>query len=100
MKVYEHRTHTGQIIRGEQVRAARAKVADDWAALGHAIRAEDDYADHVTAEEKDANLRAQLARADEIRSGDACDFTIWQRINAELTGECVPLLTPLTSASQ
>lgn len=91
MEIFEHRTHTGEIIRGDRVRAARAKVADDWDALAHAIRSEDAYASHVTTEEKEANLRAELLRADEIRSGDAGGFTIWQRINAELTGECVPL---------
>ena len=91
MEIYKHRTHTGEIISGERVRVARAKVADDWAAMAHAIRTEDAYASHVTADEKDANLRRELARADEIRSGDAGGFTIWQRINAELTGEWVPL---------
>lgn len=87
-----HRTHTGEIITGERLVNARAKVADDWAALSHAIRKEDCYASHVTEAEKDDALIEGLARAEQIRRGENYSFTIWQRINTELTGECVALL--------
>lgn len=88
----QHITHTGERIEGERVRIARENVANDWIELAHAIRQCDAYADHVTEAEKDASLAAMLADAERIRSGEANGFTFWQRINTELTGECVPLL--------
>lgn len=88
----EFKTHTGEVITGERLQKAFDKVADDWANLGLKIRKDDEYAAHVTEEEKDANLTRDLESADNIRAGNISDFTIWQRINTELTGECVALL--------
>lgn len=88
----KHTTHTGEVICGDRLVAARAKVASDWEEMARSIRSEDCYASHVTLAEKEENLRADLALADRIRTGAAGGFTIWQRINTELTGECVPLL--------
>lgn len=87
------RTHTGEIVTGQRLHDALNAVADDWATLGRAIRKEDRYADHVSEETKDAALAEMLARADAIRHGDLGSFTIWQRVNTKLTGECVALLT-------
>ncbi len=86
------RTHTGEVITGPRLDAALNKVADDWAALCHAIREKDAYASHVTEEMKDRDLDDGLAFAESIRKGETTGFTTWQRINAELTGECVALL--------
>jgi hypothetical protein len=88
----EFRTHTGEIVTGDRLTAALAKVADDWAALAHAIRKDDAYADHVDAATKDKNLADGLAHSARIRDGEVRSFTIWQRVNEELTGECVALL--------
>ena len=55
-----------------------------------AIRA-GDYADHVTDEQKDLNLQKSLNLAQKVREGYFDNFTIWQRINTEITGECVAL---------
>ena len=90
--MHHFRTHTGEIVTGDKLQAALNAVADDWAALGRAIRAEDRYASHVTEETKDAALVKMLASAEAIRQGDVKSFTIWQRVNAKLTGECVALL--------
>lgn len=75
------------------------KVADDWRELAHAIRKEDRYAAHVTEETKLERLQEMLDHADEIEAGQVKSFTIWQRVNLELTGEkgrssasCVPFL--------
>ena len=90
--MYIHRTHAGEFIKGERVQRALAKVADDWEALARAIYVEDRYASHVTQETKDARLAYGLATAEKIRSGIVDNFTIWQRVNTELTGDCVALL--------
>lgn len=89
----QFRTHTGEIISGERLQRAINKVADDWAELSRAIRREDCYAEHVTTAKKDEYLAEGLARAESIRAGDIQSFTIWQRVNAELTGECVALFS-------
>lgn len=86
------RTHTGEIVTGARLQAARDAVADDWAAMAHAIRAEDAYASHVTEAAKDRYLADDLAFAEKIRRGETTGFTTWQRINTALTGECVALL--------
>ena len=72
--------------------AACKKVASDWRDLAHAIRKDDAYASHVTEDRKEADLQAMLLDADTIESGEVKSFTIWQRVNTELTGECVAFL--------
>jgi hypothetical protein len=86
------RTHTGEIVTGERLQAALETVADDWIRLAHAIRKEDAYASHVTENDKDRYLAEGLVAAEEIRHGDVNSFTVWQRIDTELTGECIALL--------
>lgn len=86
------RTHTGEIVTGDRLAVACAKVADDWADLGRAIRAADNYAPHVTEAKKDFDLARMLNAADAIRQGEINSFTIWQRVNTAVTGECVALL--------
>ena len=86
------RTHTGEMVQGERLQAALGAVADDWAALGHAIRREDAYASHVGEATKDQLLARDLEAAERIRQGEVASFTIWQRVNEKLTGECVALL--------
>jgi hypothetical protein len=87
------KTSNGEIVEGPRLQAALETVANFWADNGRRIRTEDLYASHVTAEQKETNLRNQLARAEEIRAGIKINnFTIWQRINVELTGECVAFL--------
>lgn len=86
------RTHTGRVVTGDTLQAALNKVADDWVQLAHDIRREDAYASHVTEAEKDDALAQMVSRAAEIRAGKVGSLTIWQRVNTELTGECVSLL--------
>lgn len=94
-----HRTHTGEIITGARLQAALDRVAQDWEELAHAIRKEDAYAPHVTDAQKEANLQGMLQSAAAIRTGSNRSFTIWQRVNTVLTGECVALL-PVTDTNQ
>lgn len=86
------KTHTGEIVSGERLIAALAVVADEWAQLARDIYAEDNYASHVPQSTKDSDLANMLAQAERIRQGIVQSVTIAQRLNAELTGECVALL--------
>lgn len=86
------RTHTGEIVTGSRLTEALNKVANDAAQLARDIRAEDAYAPHVPEAAKDVYLKRDLEYAEKIRRGEATGFTIWQRVNQALTGECVGFL--------
>jgi hypothetical protein len=89
----QFRTHKGKLVTGERLVAAHHAVADHWAANARAIRQEDGYASHVTEAEKGRFMQEQLEQAERIRKGtERMGFWLWQRINTELTGECVPFL--------
>lgn len=86
------RTHTGEIVKGQRLKDALNKVADEWARNAKAIRTEDEYASHVTEAIKDDCLLKGLRRAEEIRIGNVNSFTAWQDINTAITDECVAFL--------
>lgn len=86
-------THIGRVVTGEELKAALSAVADDWAQLAIAIHREDCYAPHVTLEQRDEYLIEMLKDAEDIRAGHVRSFTIRQRINTKLTGECVALFS-------
>lgn len=68
-------------------------VADDWEQLARDIRKEDAYASHVSVLEKDGEMLRMMNTAAEIRKGVIKSFTIWQRVNEKITGECVAFLS-------
>lgn len=86
------KTHTNEIVTGERLTSALSTVANDYRELAHAIRKEDAYAPHVTVEQKEHQLNKMLKLADEVEKGEVGTFTVWQRVNTVLTGECVALL--------
>lgn len=67
-------------------------VGRDWEDLAHRIYEEDEYASHVTQMQKEHNLNKMIYAAKEISKGQISSFTIWQRVNEKLTGDCVALL--------
>lgn len=85
--------HTGQTVNGPTLNAALAKVASDWRSLALDIRLENAYASHVTDAEKNADMNTMLDEANRIEAGEIKSFTIWQRVNTVLTGECVSFLS-------
>lgn len=95
IKSYQFKSSKG-LMKGAVVRDAFQKVSDDAIELAKEIRYCGDYPDHVSEEEKDATLEASIRRAAEIRAGVIDNFTVWQRVNDILTGECVAFL-PLTA---
>lgn len=87
------RTHEDKLVSGNKLQAALDKVGDDWLRMALAVYAEDDYADHVTEDRKIDNLLRDVETSRAIRRGDKMhNFTIAQRINTALTGECIALL--------
>jgi hypothetical protein len=72
---------------------ARKIVAKDWRDMAAAILSEDDYAPHVSQDEKLRQYEKNMAFADDIESGVARGFTVTQRIHFAMTGECLPLLS-------
>ena len=93
MNITSHKTHTGEIITGERLKSAIKAVASDWRKLAYDIREEDAYASHVSEAEKDEIMAQHIKSADDFENGTSgpC-FTLWQRLNTKLTGECVALL--------
>lgn len=89
----QFRTHAGTLVEGAALQKAQGKVADDLAALARGIFQEDCYAAHVTRAEKETYLQDGLKQAERVRAGkEPIGFWLWQRIDTELTGECVAFL--------
>jgi len=86
-------THMGETVTGDRLNSAINQVADDMVRMYKGIR-NGYYAPHVTEAQKDYILLKDLLYVDQIRAGEGLNnFTIWQRINNVLTGECVALLS-------
>lgn len=88
----QFRTHTGEIVEGDRLNEAVQVVADWYRDNAKAIFDEDAYASHVTTERKKELLNKGLDFAEQVRAGNITGFSVWQRVNMELTGECVALL--------
>ena len=86
------RTHTGEIVTGPKLATAVAKVAQWYTDNAYAVRDCGDYASHVTEETKDEILQSSLDRVTELLDNGPTDFSSWQRVNLELTGECPAFL--------
>lgn len=85
-------THTGERVVGIRLVKARQKVSDDLIKLAYAIFDEDAYATHVTKQQKHDILLNGLRNAEAVKHRTVFNFTVNQRINQVLTGECVSLL--------
>jgi hypothetical protein len=93
MKIRSHMTQEGELVTGERLENAIKAVAEDWRELGRRIRGSDNYADHVTEEEKDRLLERHLSSADRFESGEGMpSFPFIQRLEYKLTGKSVPFL--------
>jgi len=88
------RTHTGEIITGKRLQDGLNKVADDMIQNAKDIRSSNEYASHVTEEEKDNSMNRSIENAEKVRRGEKMNnFSIWQDLNMYFTGECIALLT-------
>ena len=86
-------THDKKIVKGKRLKDALNKVADERIKNAKQLRNGNDYASHVTEEEKEATYQKSIKWAEDIRSGkNLNNFTVWQNVNAELTGETIAFL--------
>jgi len=75
----------------QQARICAAKINHSLA--DHALDEDFGFASHVTESEKKQYAAKERQYAHEIESGKHDNnFTIWQRMNYFLTGECLALL--------
>lgn len=90
----QFRTSKGETITGEQLQAACEKVAQWYEANALAVRNSNSYASHVTEARKDQKLAESYDWAEKVRQGENLhNFSVWQRVNIELTGDCVAFMT-------
>lgn len=93
---YSFRTSTGEILTPDDPRLIDAceKVATQIEQSAVKVREENAFAFHVTQAEKDDYInRFYIDWAAKIRKRENLnDFSVWQRINTELTEECVAFL--------
>lgn len=87
-------THTGEVVTGSLLEAARNRVADWYEENAAAVKRDNPYAEHVTEGRKNWIFSKAISFAHRVRTGQECGFSVWQRINMALTSECVPLLPP------
>lgn len=93
---YIFKTSKGELLSSDnqQLIEACEKVARQYEKLALATRNGDSYAAHVTEAQKHLNLNRAYMWAEQIRKrGNLNNFTVWQKVNYELTGECPALLT-------
>jgi len=84
-------THTEEVVSGQRLVDAINKVADNMV-VGYNKQRHEYYAPHITEKQKDEFLVKNLKYAEEVRQGQHLNnFSIWQRIDTELTGETAPL---------
>ena len=85
----------------QQLQAARVYAAQPSRdCADHAFDDDFGFASHVTREDKRRYVEDNLKHAAEVEAGKHDgNFTIWQRMNYFLTGECVPFLPPATAVA-
>ena len=86
-------TRNGKTVSGDALLNACKRVAQELRESAEEVKKENAFASHVTDVEKEAYIkRYWLDIADTVERGNITSFTIWQKINYVLTGECVALL--------
>ena len=86
-------THTGKIIEGDELKQYLAIVANDLRVNANAIHVRDNYAAHITKEQKEQYLKKRLDYANEVENGKHNkNFKIWQELDFLIEGSSVALL--------
>lgn len=88
-------THNEELVTDQdRLKTAYGAVADVLVDMARGELKEDLYAKHVTKQDKLDRLQNKLDEAEMVRSGETTandKFWLWQMVNQELTGVCVPL---------
>lgn len=86
-------THTGKIIEGDELKHYLAIVANGLRANANAIHVKDNYAAHITKEQKEQYLKQRLNYANEVENGQHPNsFAIWQKLDYIIEGSNVALI--------
>lgn len=88
----QFKTHTGETVTGEKLTNALNLAAKQWQDNAIALYQGDDYPPHVTLRTKRIRLLDGLKTARKIRANEIDNFTLWQRVDTILTGECIGFL--------
>lgn len=89
------KTSTGETLTADNPRliAACETVAQFYEENARAILASKDFPAHVTQARKEEMARYRHTWAKQTRQREnLANFSVWQRVNTELTGECVAFL--------
>lgn len=78
----------------DQLQAARNYAAEgSWCCMENALNDDNYFASHITWSEKQKYARRERRWAMEVEAGlRDHNFSVWQRMNYYLTGECIALL--------
>ena len=91
-------THLGDVVSGKELRQALHHVAEEFKGYAYAIYDQDPYASHVSEDTKQLYLVRDVLEAEHIKTGASLhNFTIAQRVNTYLTGDCIPLFGKSTN---
>ena len=83
----------GGSLQGEELKNVLKNISEDYKKTVYKIFEGDDWASHITEEDKKKYLEQELLYASEIELGlHNNNFTIWQKINLYCTGESVPFM--------
>lgn len=76
------------------INQAREQVVNDYIDSMNKEKEQDLFASHVTVEMKKEYFDRILALIEDIKSGKLDNnFTVWQRMNTYMTGNCEPLFS-------
>jgi hypothetical protein len=96
MTKYSFQTSAGEVLLHNDPRLIEVceRVATWYEKQADLVRAQNSFAKHVTESQKgDYINKHYLQWAEKIRQRENLNnFSVWQRVNAELTGECVAFL--------
>lgn len=89
----QFRDSNGRSVTSAELQVALDHVAEDWLLMGFNVYMMDEYPAHVSESAKQARYEKGKEVSERIRDGrELNNFTIRQRVNTYLTGDCVALL--------
>lgn len=89
----QFRTSLGDIVTGKRLTDALYEVGEAFKGYAYGTYDSDPYASHVTELDKMQYLIDGVLNGERIKTGATLhNFTIAQRVNTILTGECIALL--------
>lgn len=83
----------GKILQGKELKKVLKNISEDYKKTVQEIFESNEWASHITEEDKKEYLEKELLYASEVELGlHNNNFTVWQKINLYCTGESVPFM--------